>query len=90
MPFHESCCSLVAKIPTLVLSLEYRLALEHRLPAAYEDAVDMWVWSQAVAGVGGEPWLRDTPVMVTNLRGLLSLLEMLDDVKKKREEIGGL
>ena len=30
------------------------------------------------------------PVMVTNLRGLLSLLEMLDDVKKKREEIGGL
>ena len=59
MPFHESYCSLVAKIPTLVLSLEYRLALEHRLPAAYEDAVDMWVWSQAVAGVGGEPWLRE-------------------------------
>ena len=29
-------------------------------------------------------------MMVTNLRGLLSLLEMLDDVKKKREEIGGL
>ena len=29
-------------------------------------------------------------VMVTNLRGLLSLLEMLDDVKKMREEIGGL
>ena len=54
MPFHESCCSLVAKIPTLVLSLEYHLALEHRLPAAYEDAVDMWV-----AGVGGEPWLRE-------------------------------
>ena len=53
MPFHESCCSLVAKIPTLVLSLEYRLA------AAYEDAIDMWVWIQAVAGVGGEPWLRE-------------------------------
>ena len=29
-------------------------------------------------------------MMVMNLRGLLSLLEMLDDVKKKREEIGGL
>ena len=29
-------------------------------------------------------------MMVTNLRGLLSLLEMLDDVKKTREEIGGL
>ena len=25
MPFHESCCSLAAKIPALVLSLEYRL-----------------------------------------------------------------
>ena len=61
MPFHESCCSLTAKIPALVLSLEYRLAPEHRLPAAYEDAVEavMWVRSQAVAGVGGEPWLRD-------------------------------
>ena len=53
MPFHESCCSLVAKIPTLVLSLEYRLS------AAYEDAVDMWVWIQAVARVGGELWLRE-------------------------------
>ena len=58
MPFHESCCSLAAKIPALVLSLEYRLAPEHRLPAAYEETV-MWVRSQAAAGVGGEPWLRE-------------------------------
>ena len=41
------------------LLLRFRLALEHRLPAAYEDAVDMWVWIQAVAGVGDEPWLRE-------------------------------
>ena len=61
MPFHESCCSVASKIPALVLSLEYRLALEHRLPAAYEDAIEavMWVRSQAAAGVGGEPWLRE-------------------------------
>ena len=61
MPFHESCCSLAAKIPALVLSLEYRLAPEHRLPAAYEDVVEavMWVRSQAAVGVGGEPWLRE-------------------------------
>ena len=61
MPFHESYYSLTAKIPVPVLSLEYRLAPEHRLPAAYEDAIEavIWVRSQAAAGVGGELWLRE-------------------------------
>nr|GMC98465.1 probable carboxylesterase 120 [Ipomoea batatas] len=34
------CQGLVEKVGVMVISLEYRLAPENRLPAAYEDAVD--------------------------------------------------
>ncbi|KAL3652138.1 hypothetical protein CASFOL_001819 [Castilleja foliolosa] len=38
------CKGLVEKLGVMVISLDYRLAPEHRLPAAYDDAVDGFFW----------------------------------------------
>ncbi|KAL6008114.1 hypothetical protein ACLOJK_033620 [Asimina triloba] len=53
--FHECCERLALQVPAVVLNVEYRLAPEHRLPAAYDDGMDAvrWVKEQA----GSEPWM---------------------------------
>ncbi|XP_062212642.1 carboxylesterase 15-like [Phragmites australis] len=62
--FHACCLRLAGELPAVVLSADYRLAPEHRLPAALDDAaaVMSWVRGQAVA-VGGDdadPWLAES------------------------------
>lgn len=58
---HEACESMAAELKVLVLSVDYRLAPEHRLPAAYEDSVEAleWIREQARSDSSGtDTWLR--------------------------------
>ncbi|KAK7349595.1 hypothetical protein VNO77_07080 [Canavalia gladiata] len=59
--FQQSCCSLAAAIPAVIASVEYRICPEHRLPAAYDDALDaiLWARAQALDPAQSDPWMRD-------------------------------
>ncbi|KAJ1269530.1 hypothetical protein BS78_07G218600 [Paspalum vaginatum] len=51
--YHAHCEALAAAAPALVASLEYRLAPEHRLPAAYDDAAAAIAWLRGAR----DPWV---------------------------------
>lgn len=57
--FHAWCLRLCSELPAVVLSFDYRLAPEHRLPAAQEDGARAMSWLRSARGGGGDPWLAD-------------------------------
>lgn len=63
-PFHSFCLRAAAELPAVVISVQYRLAPEHRLPAALLDGAAFLSWLRgqaelAVAG-GADPWLTES------------------------------
>ncbi|CAD6226668.1 unnamed protein product [Miscanthus lutarioriparius] len=58
---HEFCLRLAADAGAVVLSAGYRLAPEHRLPAAFDDGVGFmrWLRDQSVAASAADGWLTE-------------------------------
>jgi acetyl esterase/lipase len=52
--FHDFCVNMAIELRVIIASVEYRLAPEHRLPAAYDDAVEALHWIRTAQ----DDWLR--------------------------------
>ncbi|KAJ4829880.1 hypothetical protein Tsubulata_913139 [Turnera subulata] len=61
--FHKAGEAISFMLPALVLSVEHRLAPEHRLPAAYDDCMEAITWLRDQAREDDasrcDPWLRE-------------------------------
>ncbi|KAF3433074.1 hypothetical protein FNV43_RR24176 [Rhamnella rubrinervis] len=53
--FHDFCVNLAKEVPAVIASVKYRLAPEHRLPAAYDDSMEALNWIRT----SDDDWLRE-------------------------------
>ncbi|XP_021297923.1 probable carboxylesterase 120 [Herrania umbratica] len=52
---HDYCSNMAKAIPAVVVSVDYRLAPENRLPAAYDDGLEALHWIK----ITRDEWLRE-------------------------------
>jgi acetyl esterase/lipase len=61
---HTFCLRAAAELRAVVMSVQYRLAPEHRLPAAIGDGADFLSWlrrqAELAGGGGADPWLAES------------------------------
>lgn len=59
--YHEFLSTLASRADCMIMSVNYRLAPEDRLPAAYEDGFNAvkWVRQQALSGSNEHSWWRN-------------------------------
>uniref|UniRef100_A0ACD5Z9D9 Uncharacterized protein n=1 Tax=Avena sativa TaxID=4498 RepID=A0ACD5Z9D9_AVESA len=57
--FHAGALRLAGELPAIVLSADYRLAPEHRLPAAHEDAMAVFSWLRDQSSGDGDAWFAE-------------------------------
>ncbi|CAO2834974.1 unnamed protein product [Amaranthus hypochondriacus] len=57
---HENCVQYSRNLPCIIISFEYRLAPEYRLPTQYEDALEVILWVRdQMNDPKGEPWIKE-------------------------------
>ncbi|XP_058105996.1 probable carboxylesterase 8 [Magnolia sinica] len=58
-PLHALLERAARHVPAIFVAVEYRLAPEYRLPAAYDDAIDAvrWVRDQAISDLHRDTWM---------------------------------
>ncbi|CAA7403193.1 unnamed protein product [Spirodela intermedia] len=90
--YHSFIGGLCVTSRSIVLSVDYRLAPENRLPAAYEDCYSSLKWLAGQGAAGGEPWLQNADLSSVFLSGESAGGNIVHNlgIRLQREPVGGL
>ncbi|KAH9678105.1 putative carboxylesterase 120 [Citrus sinensis] len=95
--YHDLCSDIAARVPAVIVSVDYRLAPEHRLPAAYYDALEVLHWiktTQEHCGGGNVAYhaallaaAQVDDLLPLKIRGLILLKPFFGGVKRTESEL---